>query len=696
MRNRIRSVAAAAFLGTAATGAAAQQGQAVQWRTEDGGNGHWYQVVVPGEPPTWDEARLEAIKRGGYLACANSADELSAIAAASLAVTDSWRLSSYVTNRQMGPWLGGFIGPTGSGGATDGWLWVDGTLLSCDELACDFNQWNCGGLDGREDKAHLIQYSAVPDVNAGTLVNDLPARGFCEPQVGPVVSFVIEWSADCNNDSIVDYGQIRDGTLADTNGNNVPDVCEWDGFVSIDLSDFANLHRANIWTDPAGFVQGATYPTGIASYDGVPMTHGSDLAYGWTAAPEFHGGTTGTLTVPIAMPAGMDIHLALSIWARWPANTCSKNLSVTVTAALSDGTAHTYVLRGGVHLRDHNQSGSGGGICNLTAPNVREVWRNSTNQVLDLITLHVPASDSQVVSLTFSSPDYGFWTMLFGITVEPLPDCNGDGISDEDQVRAGELADYNSNLVPDCCESGDACVVGNYPVQWREADGGNGHWYMAVRPFGTVTDWEMARAYASARGGYLMTVTSAGEQALLERLFAGSASCQGDFSGVFLGGRQPTGNAAGANWGWITGEPWGYTNWASSEPNDFGGFPEDYLMMVTQDMRWYDIVLGGVFAPCAYSAVVEWSADCDGDGIADKGQILQGQFLDVDGNGVPDTCECAGDVNDSGAVDGVDLAALLGAWGTDGQGQFVTDLDGDGIVGGADLAYVLGGWGPCQ
>ena len=226
-------------------------------------------------------------------------------------------------------------------------------------------------------------------------------------------------------------------------------------------------------------------------------------------------------------------------------------------------------------------------------------------------------------------------------TIDSVPagcDCNGDGTWDVVQVSRGELADFDGSGVPDCCESGEPCVVGNYPVQWRTEDGGNGHWYMAVRPFGTVTDWSMAQSYALARGGYLVTVTSAAEQSLIERLFAGSASCQGDLSGVFLGGRQAAGNLPANGWSWVSGEPWGYTNWASSEPNDFSGFPEDYLMMVTQDMRWYDVVLAGVFPPCAYSAVVEWSADCNGDGIVDKGQILRGELTDADGDGVPEQC----------------------------------------------------------
>ena len=62
---------------------------------------------------------------------------------------------------------------------------------------------------------------------------------------------------------------------------------------------------------------------------------------------------------------------------------------------------------------------------------------------------------------------------------------------------------------------------------------------------------------------------------------------------------------------------------------------------------------------------------------------------------VPVAAQCPGDVVSTGGVDGTDLAAVLGAWGTNGQGALVTDLDGDGIVNGADLAVILSGWGPC-
>jgi hypothetical protein len=56
---------------------------------------------------------------------------------------------------------------------------------------------------------------------------------------------------------------------------------------------------------------------------------------------------------------------------------------------------------------------------------------------------------------------------------------------------------------------------------------------------------------------------------------------------------------------------------------------------------------------------------------------------------------CLADVDGSGAVNGVDLAAILNTWGTTGGKYPGADVNSDGIVNGADLAEVLNSWGPC-
>lgn len=102
------------------------------------------------------------------------------------------------------------------------------------------------------------------------------------------------------------------------------------------------------------------------------------------------------------------------------------------------------------------------------------------------------------------------------------------------------------------------------------------------------------------------------------------------------------------------------------------------------------------------ACIVEWDADCNGDGIVDFGQIQSGEVADWNVNGVPDCCEvpppvCPGDFNGDGHVSGADLSVLLGFWG---QPPTMLppgmDVDCDGVVTGADLAALLGAWGPCR
>lgn len=53
---------------------------------------------------------------------------------------------------------------------------------------------------------------------------------------------------------------------------------------------------------------------------------------------------------------------------------------------------------------------------------------------------------------------------------------------------------------------------------------------------------------------------------------------------------------------------------------------------------------------------------------------------------------CTADINADGTRDGLDLAALLAAWGT---ANAAADLDGNGTVSATDLTALLAAWGPC-
>lgn len=58
----------------------------------------------------------------------------------------------------------------------------------------------------------------------------------------------------------------------------------------------------------------------------------------------------------------------------------------------------------------------------------------------------------------------------------------------------------------------------------------------------------------------------------------------------------------------------------------------------------------------------------------------------------PLTPPCPADLNADGQVNGADLGALLGAWGTNNH---AADLNADHTVNGADLGILLGAWGAC-
>ncbi len=120
---------------------------------------------------------------------------------------------------------------------------------------------------------------------------------------------------------------------------------------------------------------------------------------------------------------------------------------------------------------------------------------------------------------------------------------------------------------------------------------------------------------------------------------------------------------------------------------------------MTNDTSWNDLPNVVTCGNQPEAFLIEWSADCNADGIVDYGQILQGELADANGNGVPDTCEsptCAdADLFPTGTVNGADLGALLSQWGEAPAGT-ASDLNHDGAVDGTDLGILLSFWGPCE
>jgi hypothetical protein len=134
-------------------------------------------------------------------------------------------------------------------------------------------------------------------------------------------------------------------------------------------------------------------------------------------------------------------------------------------------------------------------------------------------------------------------------------------------------------------------------VEWRLADGGNGHFYQVVAVDGGV-NWPEANKRALAAGGHLVTITSEAENAFVFRLMdhrrywirVWSDTCLGPWTGALQaeGAEEPDGG-----WQWVTGEEFAYSNWQGTNPADSGESNENRIcfMAVTPRVRspeWND------------------------------------------------------------------------------------------------------------
>ncbi|MFO0838082.1 MAG: thrombospondin type 3 repeat-containing protein [Phycisphaerae bacterium] len=119
----------------------------------------------------------------------------------------------------------------------------------------------------------------------------------------------------------------------------------------------------------------------------------------------------------------------------------------------------------------------------------------------------------------------------------------------------------------------------------------NGHYFEVVLSTGIT--WDAARSAALSRSlfgvsGDLATITSTAENSGVLLAFSGV-----DLRGLWLGGSQSPGSVEPAGgWTWISGEPWSFTNWFGTEPNNstgyFMGLNEDRLITWSTDAQWND------------------------------------------------------------------------------------------------------------
>lgn len=240
------------------------------------------------------------------------------------------------------------------------------------------------------------------------------------------------------------------------------------------------------------------------------------------------------------------------------------------------------------------------------------------------------------------------------------------------------------------------------PVQWRVEDGGNGHWYAIEH---TSIGWSDARASARQLGADLMCAEAVIEWDWLWTWLPPTSS---DYH---LGGFQsPAATCVTCGWTWVTGESITGIELVMDDNacSDYGteNQEQDRLALWFAGKALGDINDTTPRSPChaPRPSIIEWSADCDSNGIVDFGEIRAGQLPDQNANNVPDTCECTahpeldaccpGDLYRNGVVNGADLGILLAEWG-EITPTTTADLNRDGAVDGSDLGILLSNWGAC-
>ena len=482
------------------------------------------------------------------------------------------------------------------------------------------------------------------------------------------------------------------GRYSGESGPNVPAAARVAGSVESQGDSFVKTKKF-----------GSDVVLGAAAAAAVSMSALAGDAVQWRVAD----GGNGHWYAAIAMPSDIDFPAATAIARQrggYLFSGCGNEFDIVIQ--ITDALSSQYWLAAGSHwlgpwigiqLTGNNWGWSDGSTCTFDRWDTNSGQPDSTGPGGETVAClySVGAAPAPVVH------DVTTARTTRSLIIEWSVDCNSDGIVDYGQCHDGTLPDYNGNNIPDCCEQGVPCTVGNYPVQWRVEDGGNGHWYLAVHPSPMPATFAAQDEYADPVGAQMATLTSSEENEFAISLLSGAA---GEPNGAHFGLRR-VGNTTA--WQWVGGQTLTWNFWGSSScfngpyPNNLGVGGEMGAMLYKQNCGWVwdDAWPSYNVSESTIMLLIEWSADCNQDGIVDYGQILNGQLPDTNTNNIPDCCEpgnncCLGDIYVNHIVDGGDLGVLLSEWGVVTP-TTRSDLNQDGFVDGADLGRLLANWGPC-
>ncbi len=172
-----------------------------------------------------------------------------------------------------------------------------------------------------------------------------------------------------------------------------------------------------------------------------------------------------------------------------------------------------------------------------------------------------------------------------------------------------------------------------------------------------------AEAICEKYGGHLVTITSAEEQAAVEKALT---ACDYSLAMYWLGAKEYNGK-----WEWITGEPWEYENWCPWEPTGNQG----RAVMLTSVAKvmldkgimhgwWLDNPGGGIdwegipFTVENTGFICEWENVTKGDLSGDGKITIEDALLAIKAS-FDNTSWAVGDMNDDNALSLLDILRIL-------------------------------------
>lgn len=272
-----------------------------------------------------------------------------------------------------------------------------------------------------------------------------------------------------------------------------------------------------------------------------------------------------------------------------------------------------------------------------------------------------------------------------------IQDCNGNQVSDDQDIAVGDADDCNGNGVPDSCE-GDDCdgngVLDACDIATGEVSDCNENGVPDSCEFGsTLFVFEGAPVSpfsASAPASWTFRVSGRAEESVsVSTMAASDLSSVSESVQVYLNDL-----LIGDVYDFSTTDCASVVDLIAISAEDFNSAAIQNGGFITIELRPVSAVgsqCTASYASVTVTATINEVSDCDANGVIDYCQILDDPTLDMDGTGVLDSCEaaCVADITGDGVLNFDDINAFVLYYLASAP---QADLDKNGVLNLDDIA----------